>query len=242
MVLEAIGERTDLVIAAQSLGAFTAPIVCERRPAELLILLNGMIPRPGESNWWEATGHPVEIGSDFDPVETFLHDVPDEVRARAGDHAGPQAGKPMSEPYPLERWPDVPTRFVLSRDDRFFPADWQRGVVADRLGIEPARSMAATARRSAARRSWSSCSRRCAPVTRRGPADRRRLGLVDGLVARAGDGLARPPARRIGAGPAADRWSRRGCDPGVTETDFGTREFAALDADSNLIEFFKWIR
>ena len=136
-VLEAIGERTDLVVVAQSLGGFTAPIVCERRPAELLILLNGMIPRPGESNWWEATGHPVEIGPDFDPVETFLHDVPDEVRAEAGDHAGPQAGKPMSEPYPLERWPDVPTRFVLSRDDRFFPAGWQRGVVTDRLGIEP---------------------------------------------------------------------------------------------------------
>lgn len=27
---------------------------------------------------------------------------------------------------------------------------------------------------------------------------------------------------------------------GVTETDFGTREFAALDSDGNLIEFFRW--
>ena len=27
---------------------------------------------------------------------------------------------------------------------------------------------------------------------------------------------------------------------GVTETDFGTREFATLDADGNLIEFFRW--
>jgi hypothetical protein len=26
---------------------------------------------------------------------------------------------------------------VLSRDDRFFPAEWMRGVVKDRLGIEP---------------------------------------------------------------------------------------------------------
>jgi catechol 2,3-dioxygenase-like lactoylglutathione lyase family enzyme len=31
------------------------------------------------------------------------------------------------------------------------------------------------------------------------------------------------------------------CD-GVTETDFGTREFATLDADGNLIEFFRWVR
>jgi catechol 2,3-dioxygenase-like lactoylglutathione lyase family enzyme len=27
---------------------------------------------------------------------------------------------------------------------------------------------------------------------------------------------------------------------GVTDTDFGTREFAALDADGNLLEFFRW--
>ena len=31
----------------------------------------------------------------------------------------------------------MPTRFVLCRDDRFFPAEWLRGVVRDRLGIEP---------------------------------------------------------------------------------------------------------
>jgi catechol 2,3-dioxygenase-like lactoylglutathione lyase family enzyme len=29
---------------------------------------------------------------------------------------------------------------------------------------------------------------------------------------------------------------------GVTETDFGTREFATLDPDGNLVEFFRWVR
>jgi len=136
-VLDAIGDRGDLVVVGQSLGCFTAPVVCERRTADLLVLLNGMIPRPGESNWWEATGYPLEIGPDFDPVETFLHDVPEDLVAEAGEHADEQAGKPMEEPWPLETWPDVPTRFILSRHDRFFPAEWQRGVVRDRLGIEP---------------------------------------------------------------------------------------------------------
>jgi uncharacterized glyoxalase superfamily protein PhnB len=28
---------------------------------------------------------------------------------------------------------------------------------------------------------------------------------------------------------------------GVTETDFGTREFATVDADGNLVEFFRWV-
>ena len=136
-VLEAIGDRGELVVVAQSLGGFVAPLVAARRPVELLVLLNAMVPLPGETDWWAATGHPVKIGPDFDPFEMFLHDAPDDVRMEAGAHAGPQADTPMREPYPLERWPDAPTRFVLARQDRFFPADWQRSLVRERLGIEP---------------------------------------------------------------------------------------------------------
>jgi catechol 2,3-dioxygenase-like lactoylglutathione lyase family enzyme len=29
---------------------------------------------------------------------------------------------------------------------------------------------------------------------------------------------------------------------GVNDTEFGTREFATLDADGNLVEFFHWVR
>lgn len=29
---------------------------------------------------------------------------------------------------------------------------------------------------------------------------------------------------------------------GVTDTDFGTREFAILDADGNLVSFYRWVR
>jgi pimeloyl-ACP methyl ester carboxylesterase len=137
VVVDAIGDRRNVMLVAQSLGGFVAPLVAARRPVETIVLLNAMIPRPGERDWWTATGHPVEIGSGFDPVAMFLHDVPPEVVAASAAHAGPQAARPMAEPWPLERWPDVPTRFILARDDRFFPADWQRGVVRDRLGIEP---------------------------------------------------------------------------------------------------------
>jgi hypothetical protein len=37
----------------------------------------------------------------------------------------------------LASWPDVPTRFLLCRDDRLFPAEFQRRVVKERLGITP---------------------------------------------------------------------------------------------------------
>ena len=52
-------------------------------------------------------------------------------------HARRQAQKPGEEPWPLNSWPDVPTRYLLCRDDRFFPAEWMRGVVRERLGITP---------------------------------------------------------------------------------------------------------
>jgi pimeloyl-ACP methyl ester carboxylesterase len=37
----------------------------------------------------------------------------------------------------LAAWPDVPTRFLLCREDRFFPAEFQRRVVQERLGFAP---------------------------------------------------------------------------------------------------------
>jgi pimeloyl-ACP methyl ester carboxylesterase len=43
----------------------------------------------------------------------------------------------MKEPSPLKVWPDVPTRVLLCRDDRLFPAEWMRRVVKERLGITP---------------------------------------------------------------------------------------------------------
>src|SRR4029453_1210908 len=48
-VLEAIGDRSELVVVAQSAGAFTAPLVCAARPSELLVLVAGLIPAPGEA-------------------------------------------------------------------------------------------------------------------------------------------------------------------------------------------------
>jgi pimeloyl-ACP methyl ester carboxylesterase len=43
----------------------------------------------------------------------------------------------MVKPWPLPAWPNVPTRFLLCRDDRFVPAEFLRRVVRERLGITP---------------------------------------------------------------------------------------------------------
>jgi pimeloyl-ACP methyl ester carboxylesterase len=153
-VVDAIGDRADdddLVVVAQSLGGFTAPLVCDRVPVRLMVLLAAMVPRPGErpADWWANTGFEQArreqaeregwaSDAQGDAMLDYFHDVPPDVVAEAyarGERD--QSGTPMDKPWPLAAWPDVPTRFLLCRDDRFFPAEFLRRVVRERLGITP---------------------------------------------------------------------------------------------------------
>jgi pimeloyl-ACP methyl ester carboxylesterase len=54
-VVQAIGDRTDLVVVAQSLGAFTAPLVCDRVPVKLLVLVAPMIGIGGVPWTWSTS-------------------------------------------------------------------------------------------------------------------------------------------------------------------------------------------
>jgi len=42
----------------------------------------------------------------------------------------------MVQPWPLESWPEVPTRVLIGGDDRLFPAEFQLRVAMERLGID----------------------------------------------------------------------------------------------------------
>jgi hypothetical protein len=103
----------------------------------LLVLVAAMTPKPGEppGDWWANTGH--EFPDPFDPEVVFTHDLPPPLAAASLEHVREQSSTPFEKPWPLDGWPDVPTRFLLCRDDRFFPAEFQRRVVRDRLGIVP---------------------------------------------------------------------------------------------------------
>jgi pimeloyl-ACP methyl ester carboxylesterase len=133
-VVDAVGNRPNpVVVVAHSLGGFTAPLVCARIPVDLLVLLAAMIPAPGElfADWWSDTGYE---SSGYDDI--FYHDISPELTAEARTRERDQADKPLQEPWPLDAWPDVPTRYLLCRDDRMFPADWARRHARERLGIE----------------------------------------------------------------------------------------------------------
>jgi pimeloyl-ACP methyl ester carboxylesterase len=150
-VVEAIGDRReDLVLVAQSLGGFTAPLVAERVSVRMIVLLNAMIPLPGETGnaWWTNTDSKTDAdayaesiglpkGATDDDRVVYFHDVPQPIVDQAYSRGEPsQSMTPMEQPFALSGWPDVPTRVVAGRDDRLFPASFQRRVARERLGIE----------------------------------------------------------------------------------------------------------
>jgi pimeloyl-ACP methyl ester carboxylesterase len=146
LVTEAIGGRDDVVLAAQSFGGFTAALVAGAVPLRALVLVNAMIPLPGETAdaWWEATGWAEErlaaaerggYGTEMDQVIYMLHDVPPDVAAAGEPHQRPEAAAAFGSVCDFAGWPDIPVRVVAGEDDRFFPADFQRRVAADRLGV-----------------------------------------------------------------------------------------------------------
>jgi pimeloyl-ACP methyl ester carboxylesterase len=144
IVVGAIGKRDRVILVAQSMGGFTAPLVCARVPVRVLVFVNAMIPRPGETagEWWGNTGSEEarldaakrgRYGADFDLATYFLHDVPESVVQDGASQQRQQAGSVFAQACRFDAWPDVPIRVVVGKDDRFFPADFQRRVARERL-------------------------------------------------------------------------------------------------------------
>lgn len=127
------GSARPVIVVGHSLGGFTAPLVCARIPADLLVLLAAMIPAPGErfGDWWKNAG--CEAGGADD---VFYHDVPDDLAAAARRRARDEKARALSQPWPLDSWPETETRYLLCRDDRLFTAAWARRHARERLGIE----------------------------------------------------------------------------------------------------------
>jgi pimeloyl-ACP methyl ester carboxylesterase len=149
-VAAAAAGRRDLVIVGQSYGAFTATLAASQLPARLLVLLAGMIPVPGQSpaQWWDNAGYRQaaeeqatldggKTGHD-DPRVCFYNGVPRPLAEEALRRGGRgESAKVWDTPWPLGTWPDVPTKFIVCKDDHFFPAAFMRRLARQRLGAVP---------------------------------------------------------------------------------------------------------
>ncbi|GAB4589239.1 alpha/beta fold hydrolase [Nocardia sp. IFM 10818] len=148
-VIKAVGDREDLVLVGQSYGGFTAALAADRLPVRVLVLVAAMIPLPGETaaDWWTNTGYAEAVqkqadldggltGND-DPFISFYNGVPRPLAEEAISKEREESTTAYNSPWPLDAWPHVPTKFVLAQDDRFFPPDFFRRLVPERLGITP---------------------------------------------------------------------------------------------------------
>ena len=152
VITGAIGDRSGVVLVAQSMGAFSAPLAAAAAPrgqVARIALVAPMIPAPGEtaSEFWESSGqdaaaraYAIEEGRDpdapFDLHEAFLHDVPADVAERLlteGDSR--DEGRSFADPWPLDAWPDIPTTVIAGARDRLFPLGYLRRLARERLGL-----------------------------------------------------------------------------------------------------------
>ena len=146
IVALAASDAADVVLVAQSMGGFTAPLACQRLTVRELVLVNAMIPVPGETagQWWadvdSATAQREAAAAggygEFDPATYFLHDVPSDVAAEGEPYQRPEADIGFTQPCDFTAWPNIPIHVLVGADDRFFPAAFQRRVAQERLNIE----------------------------------------------------------------------------------------------------------
>ena len=146
LVVRTAQDGDDVVLVAQSMGGFTAALVCEQISVAGLTFVNAMIPVPGETagEWWANVDAVAERGRaagaggysrDFDLATYFLHDVPPEVAAEGEPFQRPEAEIAFAQSCDFTAWPAVPIRVLAGADDRFFPVAFQRRVAEQRLGV-----------------------------------------------------------------------------------------------------------
>jgi pimeloyl-ACP methyl ester carboxylesterase len=147
IVVDAIESCREPVVVAQSMGGFSGVMACARVPVRRLILVNAMVPGPGETpgEWWTATGaidariaaaRAGGYDTEFDLTTYFLHDLDAEDAAAVSANPGVEADIAFGQPCDIAAWPDVATSAVIGRDDRFFPVAFQRQLVRERVGVD----------------------------------------------------------------------------------------------------------
>jgi pimeloyl-ACP methyl ester carboxylesterase len=142
----------DLVLVGHSLGGIVAPLVATQRPVRHLVYLAGLVPEPGRPLADQQAETPPELQAPSTKIDNgdgtwtrgageaarvYYHDCSDERRRFAIARLRRQSRTPNNEPSPLLALPDVPTSYIVCRDDRAVHPDLQRRMARLQLGVQP---------------------------------------------------------------------------------------------------------
>jgi pimeloyl-ACP methyl ester carboxylesterase len=149
VVVGALAGHDDVVLVGHSLGSLTIPVVASRRPVDRLVFLCAVPTGPGPAIAGDlgamvtpAYAAAERVVDDLGreslapeaAADVWFHDcTPDDV-AWALARLRPQSRRPLLEPSPLDRWPDVAQSVVLTTDERCVNLGWAVPAATARCG------------------------------------------------------------------------------------------------------------
>jgi pimeloyl-ACP methyl ester carboxylesterase len=140
------------VVVGHSMAGISIPLVPRLTRVSRLVFLAGLIPEPGRSMSEvqareDVLGDTSALARDSSgrsywtsrdaAIGILYHDCKPALAGAAAGKLRPQARAPHAEACPLEAMPDVPTDYIVMREDRMIRPEWSRVAARERLGVEP---------------------------------------------------------------------------------------------------------
>ncbi|UMB71447.1 alpha/beta fold hydrolase [Mycobacterium paraterrae] len=138
----------DVVLVAHSISGLCAPVVAALYPVRQMVFVGALLPVPGQPFAEHLAENPDAItfpepqaqgtgpfGLTWESVrDGFYHDCPESVARQAFHDLRHQSFTVFTERCPVDRWPDVPSAYILMRDDRAVGEAWARRNAVGRIG------------------------------------------------------------------------------------------------------------
>ncbi len=140
------GDPQDIIVVGHSIAGLCVPVVATLRPVRRMVFVAALLPVPGEPFADEFAANPGAIsfpapqatgagpfGLTWESVrEGFYHDCPESLAREAFRTLRHQSFTVFTERCPLTIWPEVPSTYVLMKDDRALEVGWVRRNAVDR--------------------------------------------------------------------------------------------------------------
>ena len=142
----------DVMLIGHSASGMFIPLVPSLHPIRQLVYLAALVPKPGASIRDQYTIDPDMLNPEWvatcragnDPstndevaIKFLFHDCqPEAINLGLATRMRMYAEGAMTEVFPLDALPEVPSSYILCSDDRTISPDWSRRTARERLRVE----------------------------------------------------------------------------------------------------------